>query len=87
MSLAIILSSMFSYVNVSMMSGCWLTAVKLPVATSRMVTPSSFHVNVSPSTSGLRMAVKMMVKHEVEEIRRMLPYFKATVVFKLKFLK
>ena len=82
-SFPITLSSMFSGVNSSTTLGCWLTAVKLPEATSRIVTPSNFQVKVSPKSRGLRMAVKIIVKHEVDEMRSMFPYFKATVVFKL----
>ena len=47
-----------------------------------METPSTFQVNFSPSTSGERIAVKMMEKQEVEDIKIMFPKYSETI-FKL----
>ena len=42
------------------------------------VTPSGKHLNFSPSKSGERIALKMMVTQEVEAIRSILPRASAT---------
>jgi len=50
----------------------------LPVATIRMVTPSTFILNLSPKKIGLRMPVKTIVKQLVLLIRMMFPNVSAT---------
>lgn len=69
---------MFSLVGLNSLDGCWAAAVILPVATRMMVTPSTMNLNLSPSTIGDRIPVKIIVKHDVLLINRMFANLRAT---------
>jgi len=55
-------------------------AIVQPIEIRKMDKPSTFQRNFSFNMSGESMAVIMMQKQEVDEIRMMLPYFKANAV-------
>jgi hypothetical protein len=41
--------------------------------------PSTFHENFSPSINGESIAVKTIEKHDVDDIRIMLPKYRETI--------
>ena len=55
-------------------------AMVQPIEIRKMDRPSTFQRNFSFNIRGESMAVMMMQKQEVDEIKIMLPYFKATTV-------
>jgi hypothetical protein len=50
-----------------------MTDIILPVATSKIVTPSSLNTNYSFSNIGENIAVKTIVKQEVDAIKIIFP--------------
>lgn len=61
----------FSYVG--RFSGYCITDIKLPVATSIIVIPSSLKTNFSFSNIGEKIAVNTIVKQEVDAIKMIFP--------------
>ena len=59
--------------NTGMTLGYCETEMMLPLATSRIVTPSSMNSNLSFRIIGAKIAPKTIVMHDVDEIRIMLP--------------
>ena len=57
--------------------GCYRTAIVQPIAIKTVDVPSIFHIKISPKRMGDINALNMIVTHEVDAIRVMLPYFKA----------
>lgn len=52
----------------------------LPIATKRIVTPSTLNTNFSPRMIGESIAENMMVKQDVLLMRMMFPKFKAATM-------
>ena len=73
---------MLSAVISLMKLGYWVVVSIDPSEINPMETPSTFQVNFSPSTRGERIAVKMIEKQDVEDIKIMFPKYSETI-FKL----
>ena len=59
--------------------GYWEMAMVHPIEMRPIEKPSTFQRNFSFSIKGESIAVMMMQKQLVDEIRMMLPYFRATI--------
>ena len=57
--------------------GCWYMATEHPTVMVAIETPSIFQMNFSFSIKGVKIAVIIMQKHDVEAIRMRLPNFNA----------
>lgn len=71
--LFIISSLMCSFLNFGMPFGCYVEAMIQPKLIKNKATPSVLQENFSFKIIGAKIALKIIVKHEVDEIKMILP--------------